>query len=307
MPNQYRQSDWNESAIAACRSLVQLGVAEDFAGQQDWTTVATIDEAGRGAASVVSRQPGVACGIHAIAVVIEEMGLDIQCTPITDDGQPLDRNTPLADLQGNARDLLRGERLLLNLIGRMSGIATLTKQYVNEVEGTAAQIYDTRKTTPGWRLLEKYAVRCGGGVNHRLGLYDGLLIKDNHLAFAASRAQTPFEAVTLGREFLKKLADETNGQQGEIPVEVEVDNLDQLRSVLPASPDIVLLDNMSNEQLSEAIIIRNDLAPNVVLEASGGVNLSTLRGIAETGVDRISVGALTHSAIALDIGLDWEH
>lgn len=305
MPNTYNQSQWNEATISACRKLVQLGIEEDFADGKDYTTLATVDSSGTSRAAVVSRQSGVACGVRAIEIVVEEMNLQVEVNIVADDGDTLQPQSMLAELSGNSGDILRGERLLLNLIGRLSGVATLTRQYVREVAHTNTRIYDTRKTTPGWRLLEKYAVQCGGGVNHRLGLYDGLLIKDNHLAFAANHSLTPAEAVTLGRNFLNELKERTAGKQGDIPVEVEVDTLDQLRQVLPAHPDIVLLDNMPPATLAEAIAIRNDLAPQVVLEASGSVNLSTVRAIAETGVDRISVGALTHSAIALDVGLDW--
>jgi len=187
-------------------------------------------------------------------------------------------------------------------LGRLSGIATLTRRYVDAVQGTNAQIYDTRKTTPGWRQLEKYAVRCGGGNNHRAGLYDAVLIKDNHLALGRQGNEpfTPAEAVIRTKEFLRK-------RSACLPIiEIEVDTLEQLREVLPTGPDIVLLDNMAPPQIVEAIHIRNSLNPNVQLEASGGITLETLRSIAETGVERISVGALTHSAVSLDFGLDWE-
>jgi nicotinate-nucleotide pyrophosphorylase (carboxylating) len=195
------------------------------------------------------------------------------------------------------------ERPLLNLLGRLSGIATLTREYVAQIAGTKARVYDTRKTTPGWRRLEKYAVRCGGGMNHRTGLFDAVLVKDNHLALAAGENVTPADAVRRARDFLEQ----TNAQRdgGELLIEVEVDSLDQLANVLPAGPDIVLLDNMSPATLREAVRRRDALAPAVELEASGGVTLQTIRGIAETGVERISVGALTHSAPALDLGLDW--
>jgi nicotinate-nucleotide pyrophosphorylase (carboxylating) len=205
----------------------------------------------------------------------------------------------------------------------MSGIATLTRQYVEAVRGTKARIYDTRKTTPGWRRLEKYAVRCGGGSNHRTGLFDAVLIKDNHLAFGdlalgdlalgdlalgaeASSANpvsyTPAEAVLRARRFLDE---QGLAAQGCTIVEVEVDTLEQLDEVLPAGPDIVLLDNMSPPMLVEAVARRNAAGSAADLEASGGVNFATVRQIAQTGVERISVGALTHSAVCLDVGLDW--
>jgi nicotinate-nucleotide pyrophosphorylase (carboxylating) len=189
------------------------------------------------------------------------------------------------------------------LIGHLSGIATRTREFVRQVAGTKAKIYDTRKTTPGWRRLEKHAVRCGGGANHRTGLFDAVLIKDNHLALAAGERITPADAVRRARGFLVETAAQRDGAS--LLVEIEIDRLDQLDAVLAAGPDIVLLDNMRPETLREAVGCRDSLAPSIQLEASGGVNLSTVRAIAETGVDRISVGEITHSAPALDVGLDW--
>ena len=176
----------------------------------------------------------------------------------------------------------------------LSGIATLTRIYVDAVAGTRARILDTRKTLPGWRLLEKYAVRCGGGTNHRMGLYDGVLIKDNHIA-AWTESSSIAEAVRTAR---------AKSPKG-VSIEVEVDTITQLQDALQGSPDIVLLDNMDVETLNEAVSVRNRLASGVLLEASGGVNLETVAGIARTGVERISIGALTHSAPALDLGFDW--
>jgi nicotinate-nucleotide pyrophosphorylase (carboxylating) len=204
--------------------------------------------------------------------------------------------------------MLTCERPILNFIGRLAGIATLTKQFVDAVAGTNAKIYDTRKTTPGWRRLEKFAVGCGGGQNHRTGLYDAVLIKDNHLALGThpetGTTYTPAQAVVRAREFLKNAAREQR-DLAKLIVEVEVDTLEQLDEVLAVKPDIVLLDNMSLDQLREAIARRNRTSRKTVLEASGGVNINTVRDIALTGVDRISVGALTHSAVGFDVGLDW--
>jgi nicotinate-nucleotide pyrophosphorylase (carboxylating) len=191
------------------------------------------------------------------------------------------------------RAILVGERTALNFLQRLSGVATQTARHAALLAGLKCQLLDTRKTTPGWRLLEKYAVRQGGGHNHRMGLCDGVLIKDNHLAALGSGGIT--EAVRLARQM--------HGTS--VPLEIEVDTLDQFDEALAARPDIVLLDNMSADRLREAVRRRDAVAPGVLLEASGGVNLDTLRGLAETGVDRISVGALTHSAVALDIGLDY--
>jgi nicotinate-nucleotide pyrophosphorylase (carboxylating) len=199
--------------------------------------------------------------------------------------------------------MLTCERPLLNLIGRLCGIATLTREYVRRVEGTAARIYDTRKTTLGWRRLEKYAVHCGGGRNHRTGLFDAILIKDNHLALSAEKNLSPAGAVQAARNFLAQL--DAQYVTKDMLVEVEIDSLDQLDAVLAAAPDIVLLDNMSTEKLRAAVTRRNELAPQIELEASGGVTLETVGEIALTGVERISIGALTHSATSLDLGLDW--
>ena len=229
------------------------------------------------------------------------MDVQVRWDATVEDGDVVTAGQCLAELRGDVRDLLTAERLLLNFIGRLSGIASLTRTYVDAVQGTTARIYDTRKTTPGWRRLEKYAVRCGGGQNHRTGLFDAVLIKDNHLALAGV---LPGEAVRRARQFLKDTLPADLHAESMI-VEIEVDTLEQLDDALPASPDIVLLDNMSLDQLCEAVAKRNTVNPSVQLEASGGVTLKTVRGIAETGVDRISVGALTHSAVSLDVGLDW--
>jgi nicotinate-nucleotide pyrophosphorylase (carboxylating) len=193
------------------------------------------------------------------------------------------------------RSILSGERTALNFLQRLSGIATLTRRFVAVVADLPCKILDTRKTTPGWRLLEKYAVRCGGGNNHRMGLSDAILIKDNHLAAIGPQPDAVAHAVKRAR------AKYANG----FPVEVEVDDVKQFDVAIASGPDIILLDNMALDQMREAVRRRNELAPGIVLEASGGVSLSTVRAIAETGVDRISVGALTHSAVALDIALDY--
>jgi nicotinate-nucleotide pyrophosphorylase (carboxylating) len=253
----------------------------------------------------------------------------------------VERGMVLATIEGPARSLLTAERLMLNFLGRLSGIATLTQKFVQAVAGTKARIYDTRKTAPGWRRLEKYAVRQGGACNHRTGLFDAILIKDNHLAFGAGEQWSvvsgqwavvtkdkglgakdtaphsnpllrgegviqfsPAQAVRHVRQFIGTNFP-TDDPRREMVVEVEVDSLAQLEQVLPERPDIVLLDNMSLEELRRAVEMRNALAANVQLEASGGVSLATVRSIAETGVDRISAGALTHSAISLDVALDW--
>ena len=244
---------------------------------------------------------GIVAGLAAARLALDEMDVAVAWTAVAADGQAVAAGDVLAELSGPVRQMLTAERLLLNLVGRLSGVATLTRQFVDAVRGTPARIYDTRKTTPGWRRLEKYAVKCGGGCNHRTGLFDAVLIKDNHLAWMQLR---PGDAVRRAREFLREtLRDPTQAET--MIIEVEVDTLEQLEDALPAGPDIVLLDNMSLDQLRAAVARRDAVDPDIELEASGGVNLRTVRGIAETGVDRISVGALTHSAISLDVALDW--
>ncbi len=214
-------------------------------------------------------------------------------TVLVHDGAVVTQGISLATVSGSLRSILAAERIALNFLQRLSGVATLTRKFVDAVTGYNAKILDTRKTTPGWRLLEKYAVRMGGGTNHRLGLHDGILIKDNHLA-------------GLGGD-IRKAIETARAHPGneDLPVEVEVDTLEQLKNALAVPAEIVLLDNMSIDQLHAAVVLRDALAPGVLLEASGGVNLKTVEAIAATRVDRISVGALTHSAPALDIALDY--
>lgn len=285
-----------------CRQLIRLAVREDLDRSLDWTTVCLIDQAKRGRCDVVPRQAGICAGLVTAAWVVDEMDADLQLTPHLQDGEPLTVGQPILSLAGSARDLLTCERLILNLISRLCGVATLTARYVAALAGTTAKLYDTRKTTPGWRRLEKYAVNRGGGHNHRTGLFDGFLIKDNHLALGSGEL-TPHAAVHRARQWTGGVVEMTTG----IPdiVEVEVDSLEQLRDVLPAEPDIVLVDNFSLEQLREAVQLRNAIAPAVELEASGNVKLETIREIALTGVERISSGALTHQAVWLDLGMDW--
>lgn len=303
MSKDFHQLVWDETLIDDLRQLIRLAVREDLARQNDWTTVALVDPDARGSAAIVARHPGVIAGLHAVPVIIDEMQADIELHLQAADGDEVAAGSTVATLSGSARDLLTCERPMLNLLGRLSGIATLTHEYVRRVAGTSARIYDTRKTTPGWRRLEKYAVRCGGGQNHRTGLFDAILIKDNHLALAAERNLSPADAVRRTREFLAQLDSQYINKS--MLVEVEIDGLGQLADVLAAGPDIVLLDNMSPDDLRNAVARRNEVAPGIELEASGGITLETLRDMAETGVDRISVGAVTHSARCLDLGLDW--
>ncbi len=299
-PREFQQFEWNQQVEDDCRAIVQLAIAEDLGGQQDWTTVALVPADREGAANVVTREAGVVAGMSAVAIVIEEMSARLTADTAVADGDFVEAGTTLLGLTGDVRDLLTLERTLLNLLSRLMGIATLGRKFVTQVQGTGAKVYDTRKTTPGWRRLEKYAVQCGGAANHRIGLFDAVLIKDNHLAQRGALASDAAGAVRDARAFLQ-----SEQSMSDLVVQIEVDTLEQLSAVLPAGPDIVLLDNMSPASLREAVKMRNETAPSVELEASGGVNLHTVREIAETGVERISVGALTHSAVCLDIGLDW--
>ena len=287
--------------------LVQLAFAEDLHKAGDLTSRALIDPLDQAEVHVVARQPGILAGSPVAEMVFAHVDSHIDWQPACDDGCQLQAGTVIARVTGSLQLLLAAERTALNFLTHLSGIATLTKQYVDQVAGTKAQVLDTRKTLPGWRRLEKYAVRCGGGTNHRIGLFDGILIKDNHLAgWSAHNAEASIAAVIgRARQFLAKLATEDDIPD-DLPVEVEVDTLEQLAEVLPAGPDIVLLDNMDVATLSRAVAMRDETAGDVLLEASGGVNLDTIAAIAATGVDRISVGALTHSAIALDIAFDWK-
>jgi nicotinate-nucleotide pyrophosphorylase (carboxylating) len=309
---EFTQLAWSTEIEDDLRRLVRLAVYEDLDRGQDWTTVCLVPPEASAHANVVARQGGVIAGLAAIGTVLDEMDIAAEVQLRAGDGEAVAAGAIVATISGSARDLLTSERLILNLLGRLSGIATLTRQYVDAIAGTGARLYDTRKTTPGWRRLEKYAVRCGGGHNHRRGLFDAILIKDNHLAFGreepGAAAYSPVEAVRKAKAFLAQQAalPLPGAPDPQMLVEIEVDSLDQLRQVLPERPDIVLLDNMTPEMLREAVTIRNQGAPQTELEASGGINLQTIRAVAETGVERISCGALTHSAQCLDVALDWQ-
>ncbi|MBI2478983.1 MAG: carboxylating nicotinate-nucleotide diphosphorylase [Planctomycetia bacterium] len=297
----FKQVSWDAETIDDCRHLIRLAVREDLGRGFDLTTVALVPHDARGKAQIVCREPGVVAGLPAAEYVLQEMHVDVKWEALIADGTYVEAGTTVARLSGSTRDLLTVERPVLNFLGKLSGIATLTRRYVDRVADTEVRIYDTRKTTPGWRRLEKYAVRCGGGTNHRTGLSDAILIKDNHLA---QGDWGPAAAIRAARKFLGQQHEATPGQV-EALIEIEVDTLDQLSEALQAAPDIVLLDNMSCDELREAVVRRDAADIATELEASGGITLETLRAIAETGIDRISAGALTHSAIGLDVGLDW--
>ena len=281
----------------AARPLIEMAFAEDLANTGDLTCQALIPEAARAEVLVVARQEGILAGGPVAQMVFARLDPQVKWRQEVPDGSLLSQGTCVARVSGPLRSLLTGERTALNFLTHLSGVATWTRRFVDAVKPALVQILDTRKTHPGWRVLEKYAVRAGGGTNHRLGLYDGCLIKDNHLAAWAAESKTP------------KIADavrQARSRVGEgIPVEVEVDTLEQLRDALEGRPDIVLLDNMPPAILREAVALRNQLAPDILLEASGGITLDTIAEIAKTGVERISIGGLTHSAPACDLAFDW--
>jgi nicotinate-nucleotide pyrophosphorylase (carboxylating) len=264
---------------------VLAALAEDI-GAGDVTTEATVPEDAVGTAELLLKEPGVVCGLRAAESTFRALDPDVRFDVRASDGD-LVREPPavVARVSGSLRAILTGERVALNLLGRLSGIATLTRRHADAVEGTGAAVLDTRKTTPGLRALEKHAVVCGGGRNHRFGLDDAVLVKDNHLRAAGS--------VTRAVELVRAASD--------LPVEIECETLDQVAEALELGVDAILLDNMTLDELREAVSLT---AGRARLEASGGVSLSTVRAIAETGVDEISVGALTHSARSLDVSLE---
>jgi nicotinate-nucleotide pyrophosphorylase (carboxylating) len=270
-------------------SIVAAALEEDDT-RHDITTAATVLSDRRARCRLMARQSGVIAGLALASEAFEQLDNAVTIRIDRDDGSRVDASTPVMFLSGHARGLLSAERVALNFVQRLSGIATLTARYVDAVAGTGAHILDTRKTTPGWRRLEKYAVRAGGGMNHRMDLSNAVLIKDNHLAavdgdigIAVKRARA---VAPIG-----------------IKVEVECESIEQVRVALDAGADVIMLDNMTVAELREAVKLVDGRA---VTEASGGVTLSTVRQIAETGVDWISVGALTHSAPALDLALDFD-
>lgn len=373
MKRDYQQIMWCPAVEDDFRTILDQAVREDVESVGDLTTLATVPEDAMGTAAIVSRGEGVLAGKPIIGIICETISPDLQYEVEIDDGGRIMPEQRIARLHGPARAIMQAERLILNFLGRLSGVASTTDQYVRAIAGSHAHIYDTRKTIPGWRLLDKYAVHCGGGRNHRCGLYDAVLIKDNHLALAAGVAgmnhleYDPAEAVKTVREFLKKRDEEQlpvalrpgcvprtcktraavmaavaeatgspmlgeviaqtpcymiprgrekgavvprepagNFPATEVIIEVEVDTMKQYESALSASPDIILLDNMTPEMLREAVKMRDAHNPAIELEASGGITLSNIAEVAKTGVERISVGALTHSVAYFDVGLDWE-
>jgi len=278
--------------------LIQMAIEEDL-GQGDMTSTLLFKDDTIAKSNIISREEIVVCGIDVAGEILKRYDKRLKLKVLVNDGQSAYVGCKIATIEGPLRSMLSAERVMLNFLQRLSGIATTTRKFVRAIQGTKAKIYDTRKTMPGWRILEKYAVRCGGGYNHRLGLYDAVLIKDNHLA-------------QFGRNFypkLKKIINKARKVKGAKFVAVEVDHVDnQLNHVLKIpGVDIVLLDNMGQWQLKHAVDMRNAMCgknKKPLLEASGNITLNNVSAIAQCGIERIAVGAITHSARAVDIGLD---
>ncbi|WP_299480201.1 carboxylating nicotinate-nucleotide diphosphorylase [uncultured Roseibium sp.] len=271
------------------QEAVKSALLEDWGRAGDITSQATLPKSARASAAIAARKPGVLCGLAfaASAFLQTDKGLIFEATK--HDGDHLSPKETVARIQGPARALLSAERVALNFVGHLSGIATATSRFAEAIQHTKAKIVCTRKTTPGLRAFEKYAVKCGGGANHRFGLDDAILIKDNHIAVAGGVRK----AIEAAKAFAGHL----------VKIEVEVDTLEQLREALDAAPDVIMLDNMSPETLREAVALTDGRA---LLEASGGIELDTVKSVAEAGVDLISTGWITHSAPVLDLGLDIE-
>ena len=282
-----------ELTVVEIRRAVRAALAEDL-GNGDATTLATVPANAKSVALLRARENLVVAGIQFAEIAFRELSPKIKIVKLARDGQKVAAGKTLLKISGSSRAILSAERVALNFVQRLSGVTTLTSQFVEAIRGTNTNILDTRKTTPGWRRFEKYAVRCGGGKNHRLGLFDLILIKDNHLV--ALRNEKPNAIAAAVWQARKKFP--------KLKVEVEADTLAQVAQAAETGADIILLDNMSLTQLRQAVKIVRGRAQT---EASGGVNLKTVRAIATTGVDFISVGALTHSARAVDIGLDFEN
>lgn len=273
----------------ALREQIRAWLAEDV-GSGDITTEATIPPGQQSVAIIHAKESGVVAGLPAARLVFEVVDSSLAFRALVQDGQWVEKGTVLAEVEGSTHSLLTGERLALNLLQRMSGVATKTRGFVDALQGLPVRLADTRKTTPGHRLLEKYAVRIGGGSNHRFGLYDAIMIKDNHIKGAGGIAQ----AVAAARSRIPHT----------MKIEVEAESMPQVQEALAAGADIIMLDNMPYGQMREAVAAIRIAAPHVIIEASGNVRLDTVKAIAECGVDVISVGGLTYSFNALDISLD---
>jgi nicotinate-nucleotide pyrophosphorylase (carboxylating) len=283
--------------LKAARKAVALALMEDMGRAGDITSQLTVPEDARAVGVYEFKEPAVICGVRLVVAVCRKVSSDISIDILKGDGEPAAPGDVAVRVEGPARAILAAERTSLNFFTHLSGIATLTRKYVDAVAGTEAQIFDTRKTIPGLRLLEKYAVRCGGGVNHRIGLYDQVLVKDNHIAIMCARC---------GEEGLEaELARVRRETPEDVLVEVEATSLREVKAATRAGADIVMLDNMTLEAIGQAVeFVKSRGGRPPILEASGGVTLANVAEVARTGVDRISVGALTHSAPAVDISLE---
>ena len=270
---------------------IVAGALEEDLGPGDVTTDALIPPDIRGLGSIVAKTTGVIAGVEVALEVFRQANPDVETRTLITDGSEVSPGVVVAEVEGSIAGILKGERVALNFLQRLSGIATATSMYVKAVQGTKARIVDTRKTVPGIRQLEKYAVRMGGGHNHRYNLADGILIKDNHIAALRARGLGLVEIVSRARE----------NSPHTLRVEIEVESIDEAKEALEAGADVILLDNMSPEEMRQVVTLTEGRR---LLEASGGINLETVRAVAETGVDLISVGALTHSVMAMDISLD---
>jgi len=313
---EFYQVQWGKHLSDHVAARATEWFEEDLGRESDWTSVSLVDKKADANLHLVARQKGVVAGLFAAEVVAHVAAPQIAWQSLVADGALVTAGTPIARMGGPTSSLLTAERVLLNLIGRMSGVATATRQLVDAVAATSCRVYDTRKTVPGWRLLDKYAVRMGGGWNHRLGLYDAILIKDNHLAALAVAGIGPAEAVRRARTFIAETFPAARAEQ--MIVEIEIDSIEQMKDLLGVEPgaaltgrapvrlpDILLLDNMSPVQLTECVALRNHGGTAVVLEASGGIDLETIAAVAATGVERVSTGWPTRNAPWLDVALDW--
>ena len=281
--------------LHAVRQLIRMALAEDI-GSGDATSSAFIPESSRSLAGLIARERGIIAGLPLIDLFFSELDPNIRIKHVLADGSHCREGEQISRLSGSTRSLLSGERTILNFLQHLSGIATLTHAYVQATKGTKTKILDTRKTTPGWRTLEKYAVRLGGGTNHRFGLYDRIMLKDNHHTFIRNSASIAIvDAIAICRR-----------KYPELPLEVEVDSLDTFRQILPSAPDYILLDNLSTATVAAAVDIRNASSFKTTrLEASGGITLERIPSLSRTGVEFISVGALTHSVKAVDIAMEF--
>ncbi|MCG6154838.1 carboxylating nicotinate-nucleotide diphosphorylase [Rubinisphaera margarita] len=284
--------EFTSAARRAAEQLVAMALAEDFGERGDVTSTLFIDSAREGQVDIGVRQPGALAGLPIVPLVLQQVDSRIEWTAHTEDGDRIQPGQVVGTLSGSVQKILMAERTILNFLTHLSGVATLTSRYADLIAGTQARILDTRKTLPGYRLLEKYAVRCGGGENHRMGLYDAVMLKDNHLA-------------SMTHSHPDQIVADVRARYPGIQIIVEVDQLEQIETVLKWDPDVILLDNMPPEKLLKAVQLRDAQASDVQLEASGGITRETIAEVAQSGVDRISVGEITHSAPSLDLGFDW--